>query len=65
MSEVISKPKDSLHVQDILADGRVIALCSWADGEWKTEVFASLAHSLDFAAKHNMEVFNHASSSGA
>lgn len=48
--------RDTLTIRKVLRDGRCIALCSWKDGEWKVEVFASKGHALKFADENKMEV---------
>jgi len=55
-SEHISGIRNKMFMRATLPDGRTAVLCSWADGEWKVEIFASEAHARDFADKHNMEV---------
>ena len=55
-SELLSGPRDRMYIQHTDNVGRTTVLCSWKDGEWKTEVFASEAHALDFADQHHMEV---------
>jgi hypothetical protein len=63
-SDLIPGVRNILVIRYILPDGRTNTLCSWADGEWKVEVFASEAHARDFAAANQMEVID-ASRTGA
>jgi len=49
-----------LHIRYKLVDGRVSALIVWPDGEWKVEIFASVEHVFQFAARNpNMEIIDH------
>jgi len=63
-SDILRGPHDRMYIRYVMDDGRCNVLCSWADGEWKVEIFASEAHARQFADQHNMEVTN-ASSSGS
>ena len=56
MSDVVEGPRNRMYIRTIFPDGRTTVLVSWADGEWKVEIFASEAHARDFADANQMEV---------
>lgn len=54
--DLVQGMRDRMIIRYSYPDGRTAALCSWADGEWKVEIFASEAHARNFADEHNMEI---------
>jgi len=57
-SNVVPGIRNRMHIRHKFQDGRCNCLLSWADGEWKVEIFASEAHARNFADEHKMEVID-------
>lgn len=50
------RPEITIQVE--FTDGRVKSLITWPDGEWKVEIFPSVAHATKFAADNDMDMYD-------
>lgn len=50
--------RPEVTVQVEYPDGRVKALITWPDGEWKVDIFPNMAHVTQFAKDNDMEMYD-------